>query len=211
MEKAAVGNASVPEHDCPICFSKYDYFIRKPKQLACQHCFCAICLKIIMSDGKGGSWVVTCPLCRHSTPVIGAQISNLPDHPGLMAGLSRRMSALTEPVPEVLLCPQRLLQSQASTFTLIAETNSRPDPQEERFRDRVTAAAIRRFLLTLVFFSILMFGLQYFFRNWALTWILIILTILCALTGLVLLYITCQGDRRWQLTRGCNCPPFFNL
>ncbi|XP_038630007.1 E3 ubiquitin-protein ligase RNF186-like [Scyliorhinus canicula] len=211
MEKVVVENASVPEHDCLICFNKYDYFIRKPKQLECQHCFCAICLKIMVSSSKYGSWIVTCPLCRRCTPVVEALVSNLPDQPSLMEVLPRRMSALPESVPEVLLLPHLLPQSHASTFTLIAEASSQPDLEDERFRNRITSAAIRRFLLTMIFFSVIMFALQYFFQIPALTWILIILTVLCALTGLVLLYLTCKSDRHRHFIAYCNCLRCSNL
>ncbi|XP_067872889.1 E3 ubiquitin-protein ligase RNF186-like [Heterodontus francisci] len=210
MEKVVVGDASVPEHDCPICFNKYDSFIRKPKLLACQHCFCAICLKIMVSD-KDGSWVVTCPLCRRSTLVMEALISNLPDNPSLMEVLSRRMSAFPESVPEVVLSPNLLLQTNVSTFTLLAEPSIQPDDEDRHLRNRLTASAIKRFLLTMVIFLILLFGLQYFFKNPALTWILIILTILCSLTGLVLLYVTCQSTRNREFIAYCNCLPFSNL
>uniref|UniRef100_UPI00398E71E8 E3 ubiquitin-protein ligase RNF186-like n=1 Tax=Pristiophorus japonicus TaxID=55135 RepID=UPI00398E71E8 len=208
MEKVVVGNASPSELDCQICFNKYDSFIRKPKLLACQHCFCAICLKIMVSD-KDGSWVVTCPLCRRSTLVTEALISNLPDNPSLMEVLSRRMSAFPESVPEMVLSPHLLMQTQASsTFTLLAQ-DRHPD-QDEGFRNRVAASVIRGILMTMIFFLVLMFGLQYFFKNPALICILIVLTILCALTGLVLLYVTCQDIRGRQSSRYCDCLPFTN-
>ncbi|XP_048417687.1 E3 ubiquitin-protein ligase RNF186-like [Stegostoma tigrinum] len=204
MDKMMRRSASATEQDCPICFNKYDSFIRKPKLLACQHCFCAICLKIMVSV-EDGSWVVTCPLCRRSTLVMEALISNLPDNPRLMGILSRRMSAFPESVPEVLLSPHLLLQTHSSTCTLVSQVPSQPNNENEQFRNRITTSAIRRFLLTMIFFLVLLFALQYFFKNPALTWILIVLTVLCALTGLCLLYFGCQDGRNGPVTAYCNC------
>ncbi|XP_067826202.1 E3 ubiquitin-protein ligase RNF186-like [Heptranchias perlo] len=212
MDKVVVGNASASELDCPICFNKYESFIRKPKLLACQHCFCAICLKIMVSN-KDGSWVVSCPLCRRSTLVMEALISNLPDNPSLMEVLSRRMSAFPESVPEVVLSPHLLMLTHASPVTLPAEVNDsnlQPANEDEHFRNRATASAIRRFLLTMIFFLIFMFGLQYFFKNPALIWILIILAVLCGLTGLLLLYFTCQSNRSRLCSTSCSCLQFSN-
>ncbi|XP_051895477.1 E3 ubiquitin-protein ligase RNF186-like [Pristis pectinata] len=206
MEKKVVGSASGSELDCPICFNKYEPFIRKPKLLTCQHCFCAICLKIMVSL-KDGSWVVSCPLCRRFTLVLDALISNLPDNTSLMELLPRRMSAFPESIPEVVLSPHLLLQTRPSTFTLLTHinnSNSSADNEDERLRIRVTASAIRRFLVTMVFFLILLYGLQYFFRNSTMIWILGIMTVLCALTGLVLLYITCQNTRSGESRRNWN-------
>ncbi|XP_043531374.1 E3 ubiquitin-protein ligase RNF186-like [Chiloscyllium plagiosum] len=206
MDKVLAINTPATEQDCPICFNKFDSFIRKPKLLACQHCFCAICLKIMVSV-KDGSWVVTCPLCRRSTLVMEALISNLPDNPRLMEVLSRRMSAFPESVPEVVLSPHLLLQTHTSTCTLVSQSASHPENENEQFRNRVAVSAIKRFLLTMLFFLILIFALQYFFKNSALTWILIVLIVLCALAGLLLLYLGCQGDRSRPFTAYCNCLP----
>ncbi|XP_032903709.1 E3 ubiquitin-protein ligase RNF186 [Amblyraja radiata] len=206
MEKKVVGSTLASELDCSICFNKYEPFVRKPKLLSCQHCFCAICLKIMVSL-KDGSWVVSCPLCRRYTLVVDALVSNLPDNLSLMEVLPRRMSAFPESVPEILLSPHLLLQRQPSTFTLLAHINDSDrsgDNGDERFRDMVTVSAIRRFLVTMIFFLILLYGLQYFFKNTTLIWILVVMTVLCALTGLILLYFTCQHSRSGESRRFWN-------
>ncbi|XP_069774926.1 E3 ubiquitin-protein ligase RNF186-like [Narcine bancroftii] len=208
MEKKDGVSTSGSELDCPICFNKYELFIRKPKLLSCQHCFCAICLKIMVSQ-QDGSWGVVCPLCRRNTVVIDALISNLPDHPSLMEVLPRRMSTFPDSVPEIVLSPDLLVQTQPSTLTLfthVNETNRSADDEGGPFRNRVTVSAIRRFLMTMIFFLVLLYGLQYFFNNPTLIWILVILTVLCSLTGLVLLYFTCQESRTGGETRRCWNP-----
>ncbi|XP_072101193.1 uncharacterized protein [Mobula birostris] len=209
MEKKAVGSTPGSELDCPVCFNKYEPFIRKPKLLACQHCFCAICLKIMVSL-KDGSWVVSCPLCRRCTLVPDALISNLPDNTSLMEVLPRRMSAFPESVPEIILLPHLLQQSQPSTFTLlthISDSNSSAD-EDEHFRDRITTSAIRRFLVTMLFFLILLYGLQYFLKNSTLIWIIVIMTVVCALAGLILLYFTCQNTRSRETGRSWSLLTF---
>lgn len=63
--------------DCPICFSKY-CVVRLPKVLACQHVFCAVCLKLILQR-KEGVWRIDCPVCRKATIVFGGLVCSLQD------------------------------------------------------------------------------------------------------------------------------------
>ncbi|XP_061457496.1 E3 ubiquitin-protein ligase RNF186-like [Rhineura floridana] len=86
-ENADFGCSSgVPDTDCLICFNRYS-LNRLPKLLACQHVFCAVCLKLILRN-EGNTWKIICPLCREATAVIG----------GLVCSLRNKEDALLEPL-----------------------------------------------------------------------------------------------------------------
>ncbi|XP_008942092.1 PREDICTED: RING finger protein 186 [Merops nubicus] len=81
-------SASAPvDMDCLVCFNKYSVH-RVPKVLACQHAFCAICLKLILRREEG-AWTLTCPLCRAATPVPGGLIRTLQDKEEIMEHLEK--------------------------------------------------------------------------------------------------------------------------
>ncbi|XP_010156758.1 PREDICTED: RING finger protein 186, partial [Eurypyga helias] len=71
--------------DCLICFNKYSIY-RVPKLLDCQHAFCAVCLKLILSK-DGSTWIITCPLCRKATSVPGGLIRTLQNKGDIMEHL----------------------------------------------------------------------------------------------------------------------------
>ncbi|XP_053256322.1 E3 ubiquitin-protein ligase RNF186-like [Podarcis raffonei] len=89
-EKVDLGcSSAVPaaDTDCVICFNRYS-LSRLPKLLACQHLFCAVCLKLILSnDGK--TWEIVCPICRKASSVFG----------GLICSLRDKEQAVPEPLP----------------------------------------------------------------------------------------------------------------
>ncbi|XP_066493980.1 E3 ubiquitin-protein ligase RNF186 [Tiliqua scincoides] len=70
-----LSKVSIAEMDCLICFNRYSP-CRLPKLLACQHAFCAVCLKLILRNEEQ-NWVITCPLCRKVTLVFGGLICSL--------------------------------------------------------------------------------------------------------------------------------------
>lgn len=76
---------SVTDMDCPICFNRYST-CHRPKLLACQHSFCAICMKLILRN-EDHTWVITCPLCRKVTVVFGGLICSLHDKDDLFERL----------------------------------------------------------------------------------------------------------------------------
>uniref|UniRef100_A0A7N4PX56 RING-type domain-containing protein n=1 Tax=Sarcophilus harrisii TaxID=9305 RepID=A0A7N4PX56_SARHA len=85
--------------ECLICCHRYRCE-RPPKVLTCQHTFCAVCLKLLLTV-REDSWSVVCPLCRAATSVPGGLICNLRDQVEIVERL-RRLG------PEVQLSPQYL-------------------------------------------------------------------------------------------------------
>lgn len=75
--QARLSTASLAEMDCLVCFNRYSP-CRPPKVLACQHAFCAVCLKLLLRHEER-TWVIPCPLCRKATVVFGGLICSLQD------------------------------------------------------------------------------------------------------------------------------------
>ncbi|KAM8880988.1 E3 ubiquitin-protein ligase RNF183 [Synchiropus picturatus] len=60
--------------ECPICYQEYNQDNRCPQMLECLHAFCSECLhRIIVCQGEpahhGRPPFISCPLCRHHTPL----------------------------------------------------------------------------------------------------------------------------------------------
>ena len=51
--------------NCPICLDAYN----DPKLLKCFHVYCRKCLVPLVDRGEQGQLSITCPTCRHSTPI----------------------------------------------------------------------------------------------------------------------------------------------
>eukprot|EP00062_Callorhinchus_milii_P020869 gi/632976998/ref/XP_007905104.1/ PREDICTED: RING finger protein 186 [Callorhinchus milii] len=205
------GDVALSELECPVCFNSYEFFVRKPKLLACQHGFCAICLKVILEE-KDGCWVVPCPLCRRYTLALDASVANLPDNPRVVDLLSRRTCPFPESVPEVLLVPHLLLpMADAGVGGEVPEVREELDfhvDQGEILLAGCAESATKRFLLTLIFFLIIVLAVQYFVNKASLVWVTVVLGSLSALITLTLLYSCCQkrGHRRLGASCNCNCP-----
>ncbi|XP_054857873.1 E3 ubiquitin-protein ligase RNF186-like [Eublepharis macularius] len=69
--------SSTEDVDCLVCFNRYSCS-RLPKLLACQHTFCAVCLKLILRN-EDNTWRIACPVCRKVTTVFGGLICSLPN------------------------------------------------------------------------------------------------------------------------------------
>ncbi|XP_056248549.1 E3 ubiquitin-protein ligase RNF186-like [Seriola aureovittata] len=85
---ATDGSDSFPseEYECKICYNYFDLDQHTPKLLACSHTFCQECLDALHSrDGR--RWRVSCPVCRHRTPVPEYRIHNLPDNTAVTEAL----------------------------------------------------------------------------------------------------------------------------
>ena len=62
------------ELNCSICLDTYT----DPKLLQCYHVYCQKCLvKLVVRDQQGGQLTLTCPTCRHTTPVPANGVAGL--------------------------------------------------------------------------------------------------------------------------------------
>ncbi|XP_063001501.1 E3 ubiquitin-protein ligase RNF186 [Elgaria multicarinata webbii] len=68
-------DGSVTDTNCLICVNQYS-LSRLPKLLACQHVFCAVCLKLLVHH-EGDAWRISCPVCRKATTVFGGLVCSL--------------------------------------------------------------------------------------------------------------------------------------
>ena len=50
---------------CPVCLDTFT----DPKQLLCNHIYCRQCLRRLVDRDQQGQLILTCPNCRHITPV----------------------------------------------------------------------------------------------------------------------------------------------
>uniref|UniRef100_A0A672FU26 E3 ubiquitin-protein ligase RNF182 n=1 Tax=Salarias fasciatus TaxID=181472 RepID=A0A672FU26_SALFA len=76
------------ELECKICYNRYDTRSRKPKLLGCLHRVCAKCLKKMADMGESSPSVISCPFCRHETPVPEEEVTLPPDDRHILAVLS---------------------------------------------------------------------------------------------------------------------------
>ena len=58
---------------CSVCLETYT----NPKQLLCHHVYCVECLRPPLVKSRQGQLSVTCPLCRHVTPVPPEGVAGL--------------------------------------------------------------------------------------------------------------------------------------
>ena len=65
--------ASKVASECPICKEPYNLTELLPRLLGCRHSVCSSCLPKVC--GKDNS--ITCPLCRHVTPVPSGNVEGL--------------------------------------------------------------------------------------------------------------------------------------
>ncbi|XP_006862472.1 PREDICTED: RING finger protein 186 [Chrysochloris asiatica] len=136
--------------ECLVCREPYSC-TRPPKLLGCQHTFCAVCLKLLLCV-QGGTWSITCPLCRKVTAVPGGLICSLRDQ----EVMGRQ---LTRPCPEVQLCPQGLADS--ATLTVGHPNLAGEDGQDTMSVNRMAARRLVAHLLLLVLLIILILPFIY--------------------------------------------------
>uniref|UniRef100_A0A672FUV9 E3 ubiquitin-protein ligase RNF182 n=1 Tax=Salarias fasciatus TaxID=181472 RepID=A0A672FUV9_SALFA len=79
---------TLEELECKICYNRYDTRSRKPKLLGCLHRVCAKCLKKMADMGESSPSVISCPFCRHETPVPEEEVTLPPDDRHILAVLS---------------------------------------------------------------------------------------------------------------------------
>ncbi|XP_026791697.1 RING finger domain-containing protein [Pangasianodon hypophthalmus] len=89
-ETSASGDS--PEVECPVCYQEYDKDRKLPRMLECLHVFCTECLHNIQLSpvhppDPNSPPSISCPLCRHSTPLEGGDAHSLPCNSRILAQL----------------------------------------------------------------------------------------------------------------------------
>ncbi|KAM5125188.1 E3 ubiquitin-protein ligase RNF186 [Mantella aurantiaca] len=156
--KVETPNPCLADMDCPICFSKYDIY-RLPKELSCQHSFCAICLKLLIRN-EAGTWMITCPICRASTNVFGGLVCTLQNQELLMSRLQNPELKVTPPEPAR--SPEMVVRLDHVGVTWTSD--------EER-NGRQWTAAKRMVILLLMLLIVLIIILQFIY-NGIMKWML---------------------------------------
>ncbi|XP_062849372.1 RING finger domain-containing protein [Trichomycterus rosablanca] len=91
QEEASTSGDS-PEVECPVCYQEYDQDRKLPRMLECLHVFCTECLKKIQLSplhppDPNSPPSISCPLCRHSTPLEWGSVQSLPCNSRILAQL----------------------------------------------------------------------------------------------------------------------------
>ncbi|KAK2860354.1 hypothetical protein Q7C36_004520 [Tachysurus vachellii] len=89
-EIAASGDS--PELECPVCYQEYDQDRKLPRMLECLHVFCTECLHNIQLSplhppDPNSPASISCPLCRHATPLESGDTHSLPCNSRILAQL----------------------------------------------------------------------------------------------------------------------------
>nr|XP_057936143.1 E3 ubiquitin-protein ligase RNF186 [Doryrhamphus excisus] len=91
------------EYECKICYNYFDLDRRAPKILECLHTFCEECLNTLHLREER-PWRISCPLCRHRTPVPDYRIRNLPNNTKVTEDFPLYIDS--DPLPQDALPPQ---------------------------------------------------------------------------------------------------------
>lgn len=80
------------EVECPICYQEYNQCGKCPRMLECLHVFCTECLQQIQLSfpsplDPDSTSFISCPLCRHPTPLHGGDALSLPTNSRILARL----------------------------------------------------------------------------------------------------------------------------
>ncbi|XP_041093305.1 RING finger domain-containing protein [Polyodon spathula] len=71
--------SSTEQVECPVCYQEYNQGVKRPRLLDCHHIFCTECLQKIHLALPSN--VISCPLCRHATPLTPGGALSLPCQP----------------------------------------------------------------------------------------------------------------------------------
>ncbi|XP_074074352.1 E3 ubiquitin-protein ligase RNF186 [Macrotis lagotis] len=184
-ETEGLGSSNSAEGDleCLVCCHRYSWD-RLPKMLSCQHTFCAICLKLLLTI-REDSWMVICPLCRMVTSVPGGLICNLRNQVEVMGRLGRLR-------PEVQLSPQQLCHPTG----LEMPSTMYVDSEDLESANQVAA---RRLVVHLLLLVLLIFLILPFVYPGTIRWVLVF--IMCVALMLSSIFCCPPGSR------SC-CSPF---
>nr|XP_020828901.1 RING finger protein 186 [Phascolarctos cinereus] len=168
-------NSADRDLECLVCCHRYSCD-RLPKVLTCQHVFCAVCLRLLLTI-REDSWMVICPLCRSATSVPGGLICNLRNQ---VEVLGRLMSLR----PEVQLSPQQLAQPTGERVAIVMDGDTEDLASANRLAARRLGVLLG--LLVLLIFLILPFVYPGMIR-WVLVFImclaLLLSSMFCFLPG----------------------------
>ncbi|XP_063173382.1 E3 ubiquitin-protein ligase RNF186 [Candoia aspera] len=167
---------SINDMDCLICFNRYSR-ARLPKVLACQHTFCAACLKSILRN-EDRTWIITCPLCRKATVISGGLICSLQNQ-------AHVMEQLGSPDPDT---------EMAGPLGTAGACHSQHPSLEMQPQDGgdTSPAATKRLILLLLLVSLLIVLILPFMDTGLLMWSLCFMMLLGAILSSVLCW-----DPRW--------------
>ncbi|XP_072465225.1 E3 ubiquitin-protein ligase RNF186 [Notamacropus eugenii] len=169
METLGSPNCADRDLECLVCCHRYSCD-RLPKVLTCQHTFCAVCLKLLLTIQED-SWMIICPLCRMATSVPGGLICNLRDQVEVMGKL-------------VMLCPEVQLSPQQLAQPIGGGMYSLMDEGSEDFASANRAAA-RRLAVLLVLLVLLIFLILPFVYPGMIRWVLVFIMCLALLLSSV--------------------------
>ncbi|KAM8788241.1 E3 ubiquitin-protein ligase RNF186 [Rhynchonycteris naso] len=187
------GHHGSADHDleCLVCREPYSC-ARLPKLLGCQHSFCAICLKLLLCV-QDSTWSITCPLCRKATAVPGGLICSLRDQEAMVG-------RLTQPSPEVQLCPQEL--ANPATLTAGHPSVAGEDGQDMANANRVAA---RRLLAHLLLMALLIILILPFIYSGVIQWVLIFIVALILLMSTLFCCFPSSQSSCWPSPRTLFC------
>lgn len=173
---------SASDMTCLICFHQFS-LARLPKVLACQHAFCAPCLKMILRQ-EDNTWIVSCPLCRKATVVFGGLICSL-------RNLQHVTERLGPPDPEA--------EMAGRPGTAGVWHSQQLNSLEMQFQEsgEINQAAVKRLILLLLLVSLLIVFILPFTHTGLLTWFLCFVVVL----GGIICAVLCWDPR-------CSRPSF---
>ncbi|XP_074162159.1 E3 ubiquitin-protein ligase RNF186 [Sminthopsis crassicaudata] len=163
--------------ECLICCHRYRWE-RPPKVLSCQHTFCAVCLRLLLTV-REDTWSVTCPLCRAATSVPGGLVCNLRDQAEILGRLARF-------APEVRLAPQYLARPAGGELPGVGGEAGEDS-------ESVNRVAARRLAVHLLLLGLLIFLILPFVYPGAFGWFLV--SAMCAALLLSSAFCCLPGGR----------------
>ncbi|XP_070615581.1 E3 ubiquitin-protein ligase RNF186 [Erythrolamprus reginae] len=170
--------ASASDMTCLICFHQFS-LARVPKVLACQHAFCAMCLRMLLRQ-EDHTWIVRCPLCRKATVVFGGLICSL-----------RNLQHVTEQLGPPH--PDAEVAGNPGTAG-VWHTQQHPSPEMQPPDSGViNQVAIKRLILLLLLVSVLIVFILPFTNTGILTWFLCFVVVIGGLICAVLCW-----DPSWR-------------
>nr|XP_015195836.1 PREDICTED: RING finger protein 223-like [Lepisosteus oculatus] len=90
--EGTTGAGETAELECPVCYQEYNQGPKCPRMLECLHVFCTECLQKIQLSSPNppdptATPAISCPLCRHPTPLETGGPLSLPCQHRIMAQL----------------------------------------------------------------------------------------------------------------------------